>query len=146
MSNTLQGNAKNQKKKENEQGSGLQTLSSQETSSKDERTEEIVNGCEANEISFAVPSALYINEPVSTHQRKGKFEINNNSESTESRRKQSTRNGCLARHWHALVEKLIVKHYKTRREVHIIDKISRALFPAVFLVFNVAFFMIVFFI
>ena len=144
----LQVNAKKQKKKENKQETGFQSLRSQEVSLKEvKRAEETdAAGCDLNEISFTIPRSLYIDEPVSTHQRKGKSEINNESKVTESRQKQSNCNGCLARYWHALVEKLMVKHYETRREVHIIDKISRGLFPVAFLIFNVTFFMIVFFI
>ena len=134
---------KKQGKKDNTKGPGLQPLRSDSKSPRvSKKTQETETGCDLNEITLKVPGTPYIHDSVSTRKRKGRLNLNNNYSVSESTHVQNHK-GFLRRHWHAFIERVITKHQETRREVHIIDKISRVLFPVAFLIFNVAYFITV---
>ena len=69
----------------------------------------------------------------------------NNEKGTESSQVTDEHGWYLRRRWRAVVEKVVAKHHKERDNVHVIDKISRILFPVLFIIFNSLYIAVVFF-
>ena len=115
------------------------------STNRDENLNEASKECELNAISLTITNSLHVEDTVHTHRRKGKLQVSKESNDEKPSQGQKDRKVCFKRYWHAFVEKLIDKHYNTRREAHIIDKLSRGLFPVAFVIFNAAYFITVFF-
>ena len=111
------------------------------------RADEIVIERDVTQLSVDVASIAYVDEPKTgaVHKRKGKFNMANNEKGTESSQVTDEHGWYLRRRWRAVVEKVVTKHHKERDNVHVIDKISRILFPVLFIIFNSLYIAVVFF-
>lgn len=107
------------------------------------RADDIVSDSDVNQISMMTIENGNALKTTGIHRRK-KLTINQTNKGEKPSGKDGRRLGSFRKQWRALVNKLIDKHMKMRSEVHIIDKLSRRLFPILFMIFNSLFFAAVF--